>query len=476
MKKLALMKMLWLYTIVTSCFVICLGIVSYQFLKKTNFEFENVANIQMPAVRNMTLIDMYHDGLRAIVMESFYESSQGATPQKLAEFTHEAKEMNATLSKTVLLMEGLKLKDATLKSLKEVEPLLMGYAQLAVDLVNTLETKNLAEGQKKLPEFLDKFSVLEKELEGLGEMIENDAASAKSTGDQLVKQDLVWTGAFVLLSILFGFWAMRTLRLFLTQFMNDIDSVVTTVSMSANQLAESSDEMSKSASRSAAAIEETVASLEEMAAAVKYNTDNVAEAQLVSVDSRKTAEVGNEEMKQLIVSISEIAQSSRKMNEIIVAIDDIAFQTNLLALNAAVEAARAGEQGKGFAVVADAVRSLAQRSAVMAKDISNLIKENETKIHFGAQVAQKSGSALGQIVQSIQKVAHLNDDIATSSHQQSEGINQISTAMTSLDQSSQKNAGISEEVSSSCFEIRDQTVRLQQSLEDFKEKIFGKAA
>ncbi|HWU44060.1 MAG TPA: methyl-accepting chemotaxis protein, partial [Bdellovibrio sp.] len=130
---------------------------------------------------------------------------------------------------------------------------------------------------------------------------------------------------------------------------------------SVQQLNLAGNSLSQSSTEAAASLEETVAALEEMSSMVKMNSDNAKQAAALSASSREAAEKGESEIQNLIRSMTEISQSSKKIEEIISVIDDIAFQTNLLALNASVEAARAGEQGKGFAVVAEAVRALAQR-------------------------------------------------------------------------------------------------------------------
>ncbi|MGE5085363.1 MAG: methyl-accepting chemotaxis protein, partial [Bacillota bacterium] len=151
---------------------------------------------------------------------------------------------------------------------------------------------------------------------------------------------------------------------------NRLSAANTNVTTSVEQLNEAGNSLSKSSTEAAASLEETVAALEELTSMVQMNSDNAKQAAALSVSSREAAERGENEIKSLITSMTEISRSSKKIEEIISVIDDIAFQTNLLALNAAVEAARAGEQGKGFAVVAEAVRALAQRSAASAKDIS----------------------------------------------------------------------------------------------------------
>lgn len=225
------------------------------------------------------------------------------------------------------------------------------------------------------------------------------------------------------------------------------------VTTSVIQLNEAGNNLSQSSTETAASLEETVASLEELTSMVQVNSDNARQAAAVSATSRSAAEAGENEIRGLITSMDEIRQSSKKIEEIINVIDDIAFQTNLLALNAAVEAARAGEQGKGFAVVAEAVRSLAQRSAVAAKDIATLIRDSVERIEKGGEIASNSGVVLSGIVDSVKKVADLNNEIAAASVEQSAGIQQIGKAMNQLDQSSQTNAASAEEIAATSGEI-----------------------
>ncbi|WP_374027938.1 methyl-accepting chemotaxis protein [Bdellovibrio bacteriovorus] len=231
--------------------------------------------------------------------------------------------------------------------------------------------------------------------------------------------------------------------------------------------------LSQSSTSAAASLEETVASLEEMTSMVKMNSDNAKQAASLSQSSRAAAEDGEREIKNLVESMHDISQSSKKIEEIINVIDDIAFQTNLLALNAAVEAARAGEQGKGFAVVAEAVRSLAQRSASAAKDITSLIKDSVEKIENGTHIADKSGDVLNNIVNSIKKVADLNNEISAASAEQTTGIQQINKAMNQLDQSSQSNAASSEEIAATSEEISSQSEQMQIMVRELSNFVTG---
>lgn len=245
------------------------------------------------------------------------------------------------------------------------------------------------------------------------------------------------------------------------------------VSAAIHQLSIAGQSLSESSSSSAASLEETVAALEEMTSMVKMNSDNAKQAAALSAQSSDTAVHGEREMEELLSSMNEISASSKKIEEIINVIDDIAFQTNLLALNASVEAARAGEHGKGFAVVAEAVRSLAQRSASAAKDITGLIKESVDKIERGTNKADKSGEMLKNIVQAVKKVSDLNNEISMASEEQSTGIQQISKAMNQLDQSVQSNAASSEEIAGTAQEINAQAGIMKNVVDELNMVVYG---
>lgn len=253
------------------------------------------------------------------------------------------------------------------------------------------------------------------------------------------------------------------------QFSSHVLGSIETVSGSGQNL-------SSSAAVAASSLQETVASLEEVTSMIKSNSSSAHEASNISQGSRDTAKQGEIEVQKLMDSMKEITSSSKKIEEIIDVIDDIAFQTNLLALNAAVEAARAGEQGKGFAVVADAVRNLAQRSASAAKDISVLIKDSVSKVENGSQAAAMSAGVLNQIVDSVKKVADLNGEIAAASSEQTTGIQQINSALNQLDRVSQGNAAASENISTNVQQISETMSGLSQRVDDLLVIVDGNKA
>lgn len=277
----------------------------------------------------------------------------------------------------------------------------------------------------------------------------------------------------VLVTLVIGLFLASSLAKNLSGIADRISESGIQVSAGSEQLSSAAQQVSSGSQQAAGALEETVSSLEELSSMVKLNAENSKAAAGLAGTSRESAENGEVEIRKLNEAMIDISQSSRKIEEIINVIDDIAFQTNLLALNAAVEAARAGEQGKGFAVVAEAVRALAQRSATAAKEISSLIKESVSKIERGSRISEGGAKLLLDIVGSVKKVAELNTEIASASQEQSNGLSQISAAMNELDQATQRNASSAEETASASEEMSNQAINLQHLVSNLTALIDG---
>jgi methyl-accepting chemotaxis protein len=225
---------------------------------------------------------------------------------------------------------------------------------------------------------------------------------------------------------------------------------------SATQVAAASQAMSSGASQQAASLEETSSSLHEIASMTQRNSENAQNAKALANQARATADAGAADMEQMKSAMSAIKGSGVEISKIIKTIDEIAFQTNILALNAAVEAARAGEAGLGFAVVADEVRNLAQRCAGAARETAEKISASTEKSEQGVRISEKMATNLGAIVEKTRQLDERIAEIAQSSHEQSEGIAQLNSAVTSMDKITQANASLAQQSAESGEELKKQ--------------------
>lgn len=253
--------------------------------------------------------------------------------------------------------------------------------------------------------------------------------------------------------------------------LRDVIDEVTTASTSladnANQIAASSDDLSKRTETQAATLEQSAAALEELLGSVSSAADNAQRADEQVRVTREIAEKNGAVMKSAIKAMSAIEKSSEQIAEITNVIDDIAFQTNLLALNAGVEAARAGESGKGFAVVATEVRGLAQRSAAAAQQIKDLISGAGEQVHAGVRLVEEAGSALDEVLEKVADVSEMVTNIAGSSGEQAQGLQEINVGVANLDRVTQQNAAMVEEATASAHMMRSDARSLSETVGRF---------
>jgi len=258
----------------------------------------------------------------------------------------------------------------------------------------------------------------------------------------------------------------------LNEMMGNISQVADQIDSGSEEIASGNAALSQRTEEQAAALEETTSSMQEMTETVRQTADNAQQAKQLSLEARMSAEQGNKVVYEAVQAMLAMNKSSAQMFDIISVIDEIAFQTNLLALNAAVEAARAGEQGRGFAVVAAEVRNLAQRSAAAAKEIKLLIKNSIAKVEEGSNLVNQSGTALDQIVLNVKKVSDIIAEIAAAGQEQSTGITQVNQAVIQLDETTQQNAAMVEELTANSQTTREQVRELHQLLSFFQFEIY----
>jgi len=248
------------------------------------------------------------------------------------------------------------------------------------------------------------------------------------------------------------------------------------IALAAKQATASSHALAQGSSQQAATIQATSsASVEIHSMALRNRENSKVTAEIVDCSAEGFARTGVS-LDLMIAAMQDITVSSKKVSQIIRVIDEIAFQTNILALNAAVEAARAGEAGQGFGVVADEVRSLAQRCAKAAKDTAVLIEESIKKSDNGSASLDEVAAAVRESTAEAAKIKHLVDEINRGSVAQSRGIDQITRAMTQMEEVTQRTASNADEAALSAEQMRLQSETLNISIDRLAWLVKGEAS
>ena len=259
--------------------------------------------------------------------------------------------------------------------------------------------------------------------------------------------------------------ALKTMNASLARIVKDVRDGCESIASASSQIAQGNADLSQRTEEQASSLEETAASMEQLTSTVQQNANNASEADRLVNQASSVAVRGGEVVEGVVQTMSAISDSSRRIADITGVIDGIAFQTNILALNAAVEAARAGEG-----------RTLAQRSAVAAKEIKALIDESVTRVEGGTRQVDEAGRTMREVVDSVRQVATLVREIASASEEQSAGIGQVNQAVAQMDTVTQQNAALVEEAAAAAASMQEQATRLAQEVRRFKVEAGGGSA
>lgn len=275
-----------------------------------------------------------------------------------------------------------------------------------------------------------------------------------------------------------------------------IEKVVASLDESINTIAEQVEQSDDALRKVAGRLAETATAMEEMNSTVLEVAKNVGLAADISASARDKATAGSEIVTQSVAGIQKVHQQSitlkqdmsnldehaRSIDKIMGVISDIADQTNLLALNAAIEAARAGEAGRGFAVVADEVRKLAEKTMSSTSEVGSAIQAIQQSVEQSArqvdnavgnialanEYSNKSGEMLNEILELVEHTADEARAIATASEEQSAASEQITRALTEVNEITSSTSVAMQTAAQGLEALRRRSHELVSLVEDMK--------
>ncbi len=262
--------------------------------------------------------------------------------------------------------------------------------------------------------------------------------------------------------------ALARMQASMAMIVRDVRGASESIVHASTEVAQGSTDLSARTEQAASELQQTAASLEQITGTLAHSAAHTQQAAGVAQDNAAVAERGGRVIEDAVATMGEIRAASTRIRDIIGTIDGIAFQTNILALNAAVEAARAGEQGRGFAVVASEVRSLAQRSAVAAKEIKSLITNTVERVQAGTGVVESAGREIGALVGGARTINDLLGNITVAAEEQSSGVKLVGDAVNGLDQMTQQNAALVEQTAAASESLKQQANDLVQVVARFR--------
>ncbi|MBO5177700.1 MAG: methyl-accepting chemotaxis protein [Lachnospiraceae bacterium] len=264
--------------------------------------------------------------------------------------------------------------------------------------------------------------------------------------------------------------ALRNLKYNMSDTLRQIQSAAAQVMIGSEQLAGSAQDLAEGATNQASAVEELTATVANVTGISEESAKNAAFAASSASQAAEDAKKSREEINQLTDAMDRITATSKEIEDIIGAIEDIASQTNLLSLNASIEAARAGEAGRGFAVVADQIGKLAADSAQSAVTTRELISRCLSEVQAGNRIVESTMESIGTVLANMESFAGMAAGAAEASKEQVDMLKQIETGMDQITLVVQSNSATAQETSAVSEELSAQATGLDEMIGKFELK------
>ncbi|MEJ5989093.1 methyl-accepting chemotaxis protein [Ramlibacter sp. PS3R-8] len=491
-------------------FVLAVGLTGYLAVESLTAATQQVLSDGV-AMRNQMTADMAHDALRADVLAAM-ELGMRDEPDKQKAIKADLAAHTDRFEKSIQQLELADLDEDIRASLRDLRPDLEAYLARTTEMV-TLAFTDTAQAARKSDGFKASFNQVEKDMSALSDQMARHSQATQQASERAGRlASTAIIGAMALSAVVLlcvsiavsrsivgrlrqavaisdtvargdlssrisvqGNDEISQLLASLAQMNDSLQRLVGTVRQSSEhiaagtvQIANGNQDLSQRTEEQASNLQQTAASMEQINTIVRHNSDATRRASEMSISASQAASASGDAVTRLVTTMAGITDASRRITDITSVIDGIAFQTNILALNAAVEAARAGEQGRGFAVVAAEVRSLAQRSAAAAREIKSLIEASVQQVGAGEQQAAHAGRSMADVVQQVQAMTSLLAEISTATTEQTQGVAEVSLAVTQIDQVTQSNASLVEEAAAAADSLSRQASDLLQAVSRFR--------